>query len=46
ILVNYVQEPTGGLVGQAFLDRALRSKANSQAASWRRDDAYDRDYPG
>ena len=45
-LAQYVQEPVGKSVGQAFLDHAVRSKANSQAALWSRDDAYDRSYPG
>ena len=45
-LAQYVQEPVGKSVGQAFLDHAARSKANSQAATWSRDDAYDRSYPG
>ena len=45
-LAQYVQEPVGKSVGQAFLDHAARSKTNSQATVWSRDDAYDRSYPG
>lgn len=45
-LAQYVQEPAGKSVGQAFLEHAQRSDANHQSATWRRGDAYDRDYPG
>ncbi|WP_213954849.1 MULTISPECIES: DUF6364 family protein [unclassified Variovorax] len=31
--------------GQAFIAAARRSKANSEGASWTRDDAHDRPYP-
>ena len=31
--------------GQAFIDAARRSNANSEGACWSREDAYDRPYP-
>jgi len=32
--------------GQALIATARSSKANSEGATWTRDDAYDRAYPG
>ena len=31
--------------GQAFIAAARRSKANTEGATWSRDDAHDRPYP-
>ena len=45
-LAQYVQEPAGKSVGQAFLDHAASSAANNQSATWSRGDAYDLNYPG
>ena len=33
------------IAGEAFLAAARRSKANSEGASWSREDAHDRRYP-
>lgn len=48
-LTNYVQDqhsPNPQLAaGQAFIAAAQSSAANSEGASWCRDDAYDRVYP-
>lgn len=33
------------MAGQAFIAAARRSKANSEGATWTREDAHDRAYP-
>ena len=33
------------IAGQAFIAAARRSKANTEGATWSRDDAHDRPYP-
>ncbi len=44
-LSQYGQEMPTRAAGQGFLDIARQSRANSEAASWSREDAYDRPYP-
>ncbi|OIN92560.1 MAG: hypothetical protein AUJ20_07280 [Comamonadaceae bacterium CG1_02_60_18] len=49
-LVSYVQGAQVSspqlAAGQAFIAAARSSTANIDGAAWRRDDAYDRAYPG
>lgn len=45
-LAQYAQEEPRRAAGQGFLDLARQSSANTESAGWRREDAYERPYPG
>jgi plasmid stability protein len=45
-LAQYAHQEPRRAAGQGFLDMARQSSANSDGARWRREDAYDRPYPG
>jgi plasmid stability protein len=45
-LAHYAQGDSIQTAGQGFLDLARQSRVNNEGASWSREDAYDRKYPG